>query len=151
MAKTKVWMPISVSDLPVAVREGLRLAIAQSGRNWQVCEPVILDVPESSDAELARLREQIRILERLVDRQRKQLPAVQGPPDILSVVKEAVTKGQLVHCDKQEYPEYRQALHKVASQAIENRQSVYHNIALNEVKRLDRLHGYKEDIGDDKG
>jgi len=48
-------------------------------------------------------------------------------------------EGNLVECTKEEYPFIRSELQKVAGWMIDNNQGIRVTIALNEVKRLDKL------------
>ena len=50
---------------------------------------------------------------------------------------DAVSKGHLVKCTKEEYPEIRKALHEYSGKLIEGKQDIYAQIALSEVRRLD--------------
>ena len=55
---------------------------------------------------------------------------------------EAVSRGNLVKCSKEDYhSEVRTALQKYASEMIDDGQDIYAQIALNEVKRLDKIYG----------
>jgi len=56
--------------------------------------------------------------------------------------KDAIYNGNLVVCTKQEYDTgLRSAIQDMAGQWIDQRQDLRAMIALNEVKRLDALHG----------
>lgn len=140
MARIKVWYPMGQNDLPATLRLALQAANRESKRNWAVCQQVVVDDNAASQAEILRLREQVRNMERVIERLKKggSVPIT----DVYSQVKEAVMKGQTIGCLKSQWPQYREALQRVASWAIDNKQAVYANIALNEVRRLDRVFEY---------
>ena len=50
----------------------------------------------------------------------------------------AVQTGALISCTKDKYPALREALHKYAGDQINNGQDIYAQIALMEIKRLDK-------------
>lgn len=142
MARVKVWQPVNPEDLPLNLKESLRLANgSKSKRRLVVCEQVVVEVDSSSGAEVARLKEQIKILERVLDRRKKEV----NLDDIYNIVKDTILKGQTISCSKQQWSVYRQALQRTAKWATDNNQPIYANIALNEIKRLDRLHNYGGD------
>jgi len=59
--------------------------------------------------------------------------------NINAYIKKCVMEGNLVECTKEEYPFIRSELQKVAGWMIDNNQGIRVTIALNEVKRLDKL------------
>lgn len=140
MAKVKMWQPVAEDDLPAKLVAYLHLANGSNPkRRLAVCEQVVLQVEESSSPEITRLKEQVKVLERVLDRKKKEVKV----EDVYTTVKAAIRQGQTISCSKQRYPAYREALHKTVAWAIDDKQPIYANIALNEVKRLDRLHDYK--------
>lgn len=54
----------------------------------------------------------------------------------------AIYKGELAECSKEEYPKVRTALQDKAGEWIDNGDNARAMIALNEVKRLDALHEF---------
>lgn len=143
MARIKIWQPIATDDLPLGLASSLRVANRESKRNWVVCRQAIVDDMGASQAEILRLREQVHGMERVIERLKKggAVPIA----DVYTQVKEAVMKGQTIGCLKSQWPEYRAALQRVAAWATDNKQAVYANIALNEVRRLDRVFEYQKE------
>lgn len=139
MPRIKLWEPIDPDDLPVGLASSLRVANRESKRKWAVCQQVVIDVVQVSAAEVLRLKEQVEMLQRQLERK-----GVVGNQHINydAMVKAKIMAGNVVQCGKAEYPEVRAALQKLAAKSVEDGQSIYANIARNEVRRLDKLHGY---------
>ena len=54
-----------------------------------------------------------------------------------------VYNGKPVSCTKEQYPEIRAVLHEYAGRWIDAGQDIRSVIALEEIKRLDELHGFQ--------
>lgn len=143
MAKIKVWQPLAIDDLPVGLASSLRVANRESKRNWAVCRQVVVDDTGVSQAEILRLREKVHDMERVIERLKKggTMPVT----DVYTQVKDTIMQGKTISCAKGRWSEYRAALHKLAAWATDNKQGVYANIALNEVRRLDRVFEYQKE------
>ena len=53
-------------------------------------------------------------------------------------LKSTILAGRTVQCEAEEYPEIRTQLQELAGEWIDNKQTIYAQIALMEVKRLDK-------------
>jgi len=145
MARSKIWLPVEQSKIPASLQGALRVLNSTSRRNWVLCEQVMVETPEASQAEILRLREINESLKKQLQLERKKpggmLETTQQIKDhaaIYQEVKGLILRGQVVQCSKENYREYRRALQEVAANMVDTNQDVYANIALNEVRRLDR-------------
>lgn len=142
MAKVKVWQPLATEDLPLGLASSLRAANHnQPRRQWMVCEQVVVTTEDTSSAELLRLKEQVKALERALDRRKKEVTT----QDVYPLVRDKISKGETISCGKEQYPIYRQALKRFVEYADAALEHTFGNIARNEIRRLDRLHGYSVD------
>jgi len=60
----------------------------------------------------------------------------------------AISQVSLVECTKGEYPEIRKALHEYAGEQVDNKQDIYAQIALNEIRRLDNYFNFGKNLED---
>lgn len=150
MPRSKIWQPIVEDELPAGLKYALELANQTSKRNWRICKQQVVEVAEVSSAELTRLKEQVRVLQSQIERYRSGKAKVIIDPqvEIYEHVKNTVMLGRTFNLRKSEYPAYREVIQMFAAELESSNQSVYRNIALNEIRRLDRLHGYKEEAGE---
>lgn len=147
MPKSKMWQPVALDDLPAALRHALQNANAQGKRNWSVCKSIIVTMPNGSPAEIARLREMVRVLNKQLERYRNgQSPLYKqkSASEIYEEVKTSVSRGQVLRVAAGEWPRYRAALLTVAEFFAANSQPTLRNIAMSEVRRLDRNFNYQE-------
>lgn len=143
MPKSKLWLPVASDDLPLGLQQALQLANNEKRRQWAVCKQSVVNIPESSHAEIARLKEQVRILRSQLEQRRQPMQPAQT---VKATVKALVMGGQPIRCLKEQYPAYRKALLEVLREIEGEGWTVYANIARNEIRRLDRLHNYQEEV-----
>lgn len=137
--REKRWVPLKLDDLPPSLLYALNTANRESRRNWLVCEQKVVEVPDSDSAEIARLRQKVQVLERQLARRK-----IPDQNEVEVYVRDRVAHGQVVVCSQEDWPQYRQALQKLAAELLDKRQGVFANIALNEVRRLDTVYGAPE-------
>lgn len=64
MTRVRIWQPLAAESLPAGLQSSLRVANMTPKRNWTVCQMVTVDMPETSHAEILKLREEINMLEK---------------------------------------------------------------------------------------
>lgn len=142
MAKVKVWQPVALDDLPLGLLYALNAANQEPKRNWMVCEAKVLSVEPTDSAEVQALKRKIELLQRQLE-SRRVSPVPTTPIDTL--VRESIMHGQVIKCSADVWPEFRAALKRLAGKLLADGAQVYANVALNEIRRLDRVHGFKEE------
>lgn len=81
--------------------------------------------------------------------ERKKGAAPEPPPAPVPDVITALHQGQPVTCSKEEYPGVRNLLHNSAGRYIEANDAVRAQMCLEEIRRLDKVHGFRLTLGDE--